>query len=427
MLLLDFDDDTLTSIAAMAGLRSLVRFGASCKTLHRVVARELQRRIGQDPCGELLLERLAHDKNEGATLYASGGGPDAESTAMMQHDIRMRMPGYCPSYFPGEYRVHGTWFITSSSCWSQFLFTQRVEYVAGSESRCARAIHEFNKWMRGATRFVRNIFRPGSGFAGAFPPDSDFYRICGDVAIYRLKRCLLQNEILRHVVGWDVANDPLKPSSVVQQVDVDAAIEFESMKFEWEEPCSDWVAFLEAYGTLEIDQKVESLVALDGYCTSRTNALRDAEGDAERTSFILSLPETASISSWILWAVYGCKHGGLLDALFQVLLGRANLDSLVPGRMKVWEDADVMPAQDRYRPLRQWLREHKRWLSDPVVQIFYLAAGETYDADAMAEHSDDDDDSEDGDDSEEEDHEGDEEEDAEDGEEDDEEEEEKEE
>ena len=94
--------------------------------------------------------------------------------------------------------------------------------------------------------------------------------------------------------------------------------------------------------------------------------------------------------SWVLWAVY---DDGLLDAFMQVVLGFANMDTLVPGALFSLDSSEFMdaarPDSGRWRPLRDWVREHLPILGAPIVSLFFKAASESYDV--TNEKSEDDD------------------------------------
>jgi len=69
-------------------------------------------------------------------------------------------------------------------------------------------------------------------------------------------------------------------------------------------------------------------------------------------------------------------NDSLMDAFMQVVLGLANIDTLVPGALRSHDSSEFEDA-DRHNwyPLRNWLRKNQLILGAPVVSLFYKAAG----------------------------------------------------
>ena len=377
----DIRDDGLGRVLYWLEVKELSQAMRACTMLRRVGMLEELRRIRVEEVAHQFVQRIDHDKAGRRPLYATGGSHCDESTAIMQYHVQMRMPGYdhnaglAGTCYRMSRAVAGRTVAGSPTRWRQFIFAHRVLPTADtiSEQRCARSIHEFNHWMRAARRFIGNIFEE---WPGRRPPAAFINELCRQKALSSLKACLLRtNELFRRMIHR--AAHPVVDSRAYDlnltttERDVEAAWNDTGNEFD------DLIQYLTDYGSLEPHQDIEGQIALDGLSVSLREALARVAGDAERTAELSSRPQTASVSSWILWAVYGCNHGGLMDAWLQVLLGHATLDSQVPGRLRVRDDNEHQPGRAD-RPLRQWLVEHRGWLSDPIVQLFFEAAGEVY-------------------------------------------------
>ena len=375
-MLLDIGDDAICLILRRVdpyiGLARVMRTCTELRVL--AVQTELWWISGQLGGGDAFSRRVEHDMQGGIPLFATGGTPTAQTTAIMQHDISMRMPGYHDNMSGEPFDVAP--IPGSRVRWRQFVFGHRVAPQSDvvPDDRCFRAIHEFNHWMRAATRFVGNMFDDDCGWTSSPPPSDFINRLCADYAIVALKRCLLQNKIFSRLIDRHLWHD----SQAADKTLLPKELETEREWIQTGGPYSDYVEFVEDFGSLKVATEVESLIMQRHQLVSRVMALSAVPADSFEAEILSSFPQTASITSWILWAVYGSDHGGLVDVWLQVLIGRATLDTLVPGRLHV-SDSDVQFDPNRsHRPLRQWLAEHRTWLSDPIVELFYEAAGEIY-------------------------------------------------
>jgi len=316
--------DELQLVLRLLTDHDIARMTCTCTILRDVSAVHILRRITQSELGQGLLQRVIN-------VYATVTTPVFDDTTQMDWVLdsprdNTRGRSVFRNYaFP----------LTSYAMWWSFLRSLRdvtrhapssdFEKCARGIQRCARGIHTFNVWARAIRINTWRMYEDCQDY-GIDPPDDDFmFRTYPAHGFASLKKVLMENQLFSRLVNL---------SGLMNERDLSADLEWSSFG-----PHFELMRFAEGTGLLETD------------CPP---------------------------CSWVLWAVYGCvENDCLMDAFMQVVLGFADMDTFVPAALRSCDSTEIEVA-GRYRPLRDWLREHQPILGAPIISLFYRAAGEEY-------------------------------------------------
>ena len=220
--------------------------------------------------------------------------------------------------------------------WRRFIFgCRQFSAVAPAEhptgvAICPQAIHQCNIWIRAIRQNCRYLFE-GCEEYDVEPPTRYFAEMaCPAYGRAMVKRVLQANALISCLTG---------SSSILH------------------------------------DRNREAIAAIEN--TDSLTSLRNvgAAGFLQGAG-LLSLDN--SLCSWPVWAVYE----GLMPTFVAIALGLADLDCPVPVRLPSDHDTEwPLPAAYELQPLREWLYEHRSWISPDIIRLFQLAAGEKADAD----------------------------------------------
>ena len=237
------------------------------------------------------------------------------------------------------------------------------------QSRCARAIFEFNRWRWAMSCNAHSLCERGQSVEHDYWLDRTEFmdgspdrilQCCPAFGRASVKRCIQNNALFARLINKDnLKFESLQDASVEQR--------FKGCHAGWNSTLTndDW-------NVLE-----------DGTMTSGHHGGHGFDDSwSEFFENMFKYAEHDTSASNVLRAVYGERHGGLVDAFFQVALGFACLDTPVPQMFPVdpystdWEECHSGWEGEvvEYRPLQVWLQETVDWLGDPVVDLFHTAA-----------------------------------------------------
>jgi hypothetical protein len=243
----------------------------------------------------------------------------------------------------------------SSLRWSQFLFEHCMQDVTPAtlpvalqeQSRCAHAIFEFNRWRWVISCNAQCLCEHGQDVRDRHGTlHADVLQRCPAFGRALVKRCIQDNALFARLINKD------------------------NLKFE----------------TLEEATWNSALTNYDWHAIHDWTKMRGGgDWDGCWEEFYFDNMFDSDTSPVVQHAVYGERHGGLVDAFFQVALGFAGLDTPVPRMFAEdpvsidwekchsgWEgEVGRLGLHVEYCPLRVWLQETADWLGNAIRWLVY--------------------------------------------------------